>query len=87
VELRSSFYSTADDSKYSKVPGYGLGNLEFGIRQNDGRWDLSGWIHNFTNEHYYLFKEDSGSLPTYNLVVGEVGDPLTFGITLRANFE
>jgi iron complex outermembrane receptor protein len=87
VELRSFFYSTADDGEYSKVPGYGLGNIDFGIRQANGRWDLSGWIHNVTNEHYYLFKEVTGSLPTYNLVVGEVGDPITFGITLRAKFE
>lgn len=85
--VRSSFYSTGDDSAYSKVPGYGVGNLSFGIRQADGRWDLSGWIHNFTNSRYYLFKEVTGSLPTYNLVVGEVGDPLTFGITLRAKFN
>ncbi len=87
IELRSFFYSTADDGQYSKVPGYGLGNIDFGIRQADGRWDLSGWIHNVSNEHYYLFKEVTGSLPSYNLVVGEVGDPLTFGVTLRAKFE
>jgi iron complex outermembrane receptor protein len=87
LELRSFFYSTADDSQYSKVPGYALGNIDFGIRQADGRWDLSGWIHNVSNEHYYLFKEAGGTLPTYNLVVGEVGDPLTFGVTLRAKFE
>jgi iron complex outermembrane recepter protein len=85
--VRSSFYSTADDSAYSVVPGYGVGNLEFGIRQDNGRWDLSGWIHNFTNARYYIFKEVTGSLPNYNLVVGEVGDPLTFGITLRAKFN
>ncbi len=87
LELRSFFYSTADDGQYSKVPGYGLGNIDFGIRQANGRWDLSGWIHNVTNEHYYLFREVTGSLPVYNLVVGEVGDPITFGITLRAKFE
>ena len=87
VQLRSFFYSTGDDSQYSKVPGYGLGNIDFGIRQANGRWDLSGWIHNFTNEHYYLFKEATGSVPQYNLVVGEVGDPLTFGVTLRAKFN
>jgi iron complex outermembrane receptor protein len=87
VELRSFFYSTADDGQYTKVPGYGLGNIDFGIRQVDGKWDISGWVHNVTNEHYYLFKEVTGSLPTYNLVVGEVGDPLTFGVTLRAKFR
>jgi iron complex outermembrane receptor protein len=87
VQLRSFFYSTADDGAYSKVPGYGLGNIDFGIRQADGKWDLSGWVHNVTNEHYYLFKQVTGSLPAYNLVVGEVGDPLTFGVTLRAKFR
>jgi hypothetical protein len=35
------------------------------------------WIHNVSNEHYYLFKE----------VIGEIGDPMTFGITLRAKFD
>jgi iron complex outermembrane receptor protein len=87
AQFRTSFYSTADDSRYSNVPGYGIGNIEFGIRQVNGAWDLSGWVHNFTNEHYYLFREVTGSLPTYNLVIGEVGDPLTFGLTLRAKFE
>jgi iron complex outermembrane receptor protein len=87
AQFRTSFYSTADDSAYSNVPGYGIGNIAFGIRQPDGRWDLSGWVHNFTNAHYYLFREVTGTLPTYNLVIGEVGDPLTFGFTLRAKFE
>jgi iron complex outermembrane receptor protein len=87
IELRTFFYSTVDDTAYGKVPGYGLGNIDFGIRQANGKWDLSGWVHNVTNEHYYLFRYASGSTPTYNLVVGEVGDPLTFGVTLRAKFE
>jgi iron complex outermembrane receptor protein len=86
-QFRTSFFSTGDDSAYSRVPGYGIGNIEFGIRQVNDRWDLSGFVHNFTNEHYYLFREVTGSLPTYNLVVGEVGDPLTFGVTLRAKFQ
>jgi hypothetical protein len=48
---------------------------------------LAGCIHNFTNARYYLFNQVTGSLPTYNLVAGEAGDPLTFGITLRAKFN
>ena len=87
VLLRTGFYSTGDDSKYSYVPGYGVGNLDFGVRQANGRWDLSGWIHNFTNDRYYTFKVLAGSAPSYNLVQGEVGDPLTFGVTLRAKFN
>jgi len=85
--LKSGFYSTGDDSKYGWVPGYGVGNLAFGIRQADGKWDLSGWVRNFTNAHYYLFRAPSGSFPTYNLVSGEIGDPLTFGFTLTGKFD
>ncbi len=87
ILFRTGFYSTGDDSKYSYVPGYGVGNLTFGVRQANGIWDLSGWIHNFSNARYYLFRQVTGSLPTYNLVAGEVGDPLTFGVTLRAKFQ
>ncbi len=87
VLARTGFYSTGDDSAYSYVPGYLVGNLTFGVRQINGGWDLSSWIHNVTNSRYYLFKQVTGSLPGYNLVAGEVGDPLTFGVTLRAKFQ
>jgi len=85
--LKSGFYSTGDDSKYSYVPSYGVGNITFGLRQEDGAWDLSGWVHNFTNARYYLFREVTGGFPSYNLVIGEVGDPITFGVTLRGKFK
>jgi iron complex outermembrane receptor protein len=85
--LKSGFYSTGDDSKYGWVPGYGLGNIAFGIRQADGKWDLSGWVRNVTNAHYYLFRSATSSFPTYNIVTGEIGDPLTFGVTLAGKFD
>jgi len=87
--LKSGFYSTGDDSKYGFVPGYGVGNLTFGVREDDGKWDLSGWIHNFTNHNYYIYRTITAATaaPGYNLVTGQVGDPLTFGVTLRAKFN
>jgi len=85
--LKSGFYSTGDDSKYSYVPAYGVGNITFGIRQVNGAWDLSAWVHNFTDSRYYLFKEVTGGFSSYNLVVGEVGDPITFGVTLLGKFQ
>jgi len=87
AQLRSGFYSDGDDSKYSFVPGYGIGNLTFGLRQSNGAWDLSGWVHNFTDEHYYVYKSVSGSFGLYNLIYGQAGDPLTFGVTLSGKFE
>jgi len=87
AQLRSGFYSNGDDSKYSFVPGYGIGNLTFGVRQSNGGWDLSGWVHNFTDEHYYVYRSVTGSFGLYNLVYGQAGDPLTFGVTLSGKFE
>lgn len=86
IQLRTGFYSTADDSKYGLVPGYALGNITFGVRTADSRWDLSGWVHNFTNAHYYVYRMVTGTLPDYNLVAGSVAPPLTFGVTLAARF-
>ncbi len=87
--LKSGFYSTGDDSKYSFVPGYGVGNLIFGVRADDGTWDFSGWVHNFTNQNYYIYRTitSATAIPTYNLITGQVGDPITFGITLRGKFN
>jgi len=89
ILLKTGFYSTSDDSEYGYVPGYALGNVRFGIRQTNGSWDLSGWVQNITDHRYYVYRtiNTSLALPLYNLVTGQVGDPLTFGVTLRAKFE
>jgi iron complex outermembrane recepter protein len=84
--LKSGFYSGADDSAYSYIPGYGVGNLAFGVKQANEAWDLSGWIHNFTDARYYLTRGASDQFPTYNLIVGQVGDPISGGVTLAAKF-
>lgn len=88
VLLKSGFYSGADASKYSYVPGYGIGNVDFGIKSASGAWDFSGWIHNVTNEKYYLYRgaSSSASFPTYNLIYAQVGDPISGGVTLSGKF-
>ena len=86
ASLRNGFFSGADNSQDSWVPGYGIGNTSFGIKEADGRWDLSGRIHNFTDSHYYLYRAASGSFPAYNTISGLVGDPITGGVTLTGKF-
>jgi len=86
LELKSGFFSGVDDSKYEWVPGYGVGNVDFGFKSATGAWDLSGWIHNVSNTHYYLYRAASGSFPTYNIVYGQVGDPISGGVTLSGKF-
>lgn len=84
--FKTGFYSNADDSAYGYVPGYGLGNVDFGIKSANGAWNLSGWIHNFTDTHYYLYRAATDQFPTYNLIYGQVGDPITGGVTLAGKF-
>jgi iron complex outermembrane recepter protein len=79
--LRSAFYVTANDSKYSLVPGYGLLDLRLGARTADGKYDLFLWSHNATNTHY--FYSIGAASPVSGLITGILGDPLTFGVTLK----
>jgi len=87
-ELKSGFYSGIDDSKYGFVPGYGLGNLDFGLKAPSGAWDISGWVRNFTNTHYYLYRgaAGTGAFPTYNIDYAQAGDPIIGGVTLSGRF-
>jgi iron complex outermembrane receptor protein len=84
--FKTGFYSGADTSQYGYVPGYGVGNIDFGFKAANGAWDLSGWIHNVTDTRYYLYRSASDQFPTYNLIAGQVGDPITGGVTLSGKF-
>jgi iron complex outermembrane receptor protein len=76
---RSSYYSAVSNSRYSKVPGYGLTNLRLGVRAEGGRWDLSVWARNLFDKDYFqiLSPADTG------LVTSITGDPRTLGATIR----
>jgi iron complex outermembrane recepter protein len=88
VLLKTGFYSSMEDSQYGWVPGYALGNVNFGVRSESGRWDFSGWIHNVSNSKYYLYRgvSTTAAFPTYNLIYAQVGDPISAGITLSGKF-
>jgi iron complex outermembrane receptor protein len=80
ANYRSAYYTTAADSEYSKIPGYTLVNLRVGIAAEDGSWDLQLWGRNVFDKLYYL---SLGAANT-GAVTGTLGDPRTFGLTLRA---
>jgi iron complex outermembrane receptor protein len=83
--LRSSTFVAANDSITSKVPGYGLLDARAGVRTADGLYDLFVWGHNVTNTRYYLVR--SFAPPFSGLTYGNIGDPATFGATLRIKFR
>ena len=76
---RSSYYTIASNSRYALVPGYGILNARLGLRADDGLWDLSVWARNLTDTDYF----QTLSVTNYGLVTAIVGEPRTFGVTLR----
>ena len=81
--LRSNYNVTANDSIYGNIPGYGLLDLRLGARTADGKYDCFLWSHNATNTNYYLVH--STTTPFSGLLYGNIGDPITFGATLRVH--
>jgi iron complex outermembrane receptor protein len=80
---RSKFSSNASRSAYTDVKGYALANFRAGFRAAAG-WELNAWIRNAFDEHYYeVLATQSGST---GLVVGQPGDPRTYGATFRVKF-
>jgi iron complex outermembrane receptor protein len=78
--FQTSTYSDTTDSIYNVIPAYALVNLHAGVKFEDGSWDLSAWVHNVANFHYWI----NVGPTTGGLISGNVGDPLNAGVTLRA---
>ena len=76
---RSNFYTAVSDSRYSRVPAYGLLNLRLGLRRPDRRWDIALWLRNALDKHYFQAL-NPGAM---GLITGIPGDPRTIGATLR----
>jgi len=80
--FRSSFKAAVNLDPYSNVPAYQLWGAHLGLR-NSTRWDLSFWVRNLTDKHYYNTSSISAQ---YGVVYAALGEPRTFGGTLRATF-
>jgi len=79
---RSKFSSNPSRSIYTDIDGYSLSNVRFGFKT--GKWNLYGWVRNVFNQDYFeLLTTQSGST---GLIVGQPGDPRTYGGTFRISF-
>jgi len=76
---RSAFNSSATDSIYSEVPGYGVLNGRIGFRTEGGRFDFSVWARNLLDKDYYVNRTGVN----FGLITAVVGDPRTVGATVR----
>ena len=80
---RSSYSSNATPSPYFVVDAYTIVNFRLGYRDN-ANWNLFGWVKNAFKENYFEFLSNQ---PGNNgLVVGQLGDPRTFGVTVAKRF-
>ena len=80
---RSSFSSSASPSAYLNIDGYALLNGRAGFRALEGT-SIFVWGRNVLNKDYFeQLLPAAGNAGHY---AGVLGDPATFGITLRQSF-
>jgi iron complex outermembrane receptor protein len=81
---RSSFSSSPSPSQYLNIPGYALLNARLGFRASQGV-TVFVWGRNITNSDYFeLLLPGGGNAGHF---AGVLGDPRTYGITLRYNLN
>ena len=80
---RTKFSSNASRSIYTDIDGYTLTNLRAGFRSDNGL-NVFGWVRNLFDVKYY---EVLATTPgNTGLIAGNVGDPLTYGVTVGKSF-
>jgi iron complex outermembrane receptor protein len=81
--LRSSFSSSPSPSKYLNIDGYTLLNGRIGFRATDGL-SMFVWARNlFDVDYFEQLLPAAGNAGHY---AGVLGDPRTYGVTLRYSF-
>ena len=80
---RSGFSSSPTESKYLNINGYSLVNARLGFRATKGV-TIFVWSRNAFNQHYFEQLLPAGG--NSGLYVGVLGDPRTYGTTLRYTF-
>ncbi|WJY19909.1 TonB-dependent receptor [Alteriqipengyuania flavescens] len=80
---RADFSSNPSQSIYTSVDGYSLSNFRLGFR-SDGGFNIFAWARNAFDEEYF----EQLQVPSGNtgLIVGNPGDPATYGATVAVRF-
>lgn len=81
---RSSVFTSSNAARATLVPGYGLVNARVGVKSRDGQWDASLWARNLFDKNYFTSLTVAGF--NSGAVTGLVGDPGTYGLTVRFRY-
>ncbi|RDE05408.1 TonB-dependent receptor [Sphingomonas aracearum] len=80
---RSKFSANPSRSIYTDIGGYSLSNFRLGYKE-EGGINVFAWLRNAFNQDYFeLLATQSGST---GLIVGQPGDPRTYGATVSFAF-
>jgi iron complex outermembrane recepter protein len=88
----SSSYNTGSDLDPLKIQGaYGVLNARIGIGAPDGKWAFEVWGQNLADKGFFQVAFDAPfqglAVPGFNNQIDSfVGDPRTFGATIRVKF-
>ena len=90
-EKYNSSYNTGSDLDPLKIQGgYGILNARIGIGSADNKWVFEIWGANLANKGYFQVAFDAPfqglGMPGLNQIDSFVGDPRTYGATLRVRF-
>jgi iron complex outermembrane receptor protein len=80
---RSTFSSNPSPSAYTQIKGYALSNIRGGFKA-EGSWNVFAWLRNAFDQDYYDVLALQGG--NTGLIVGQPGDPRTYGVTLSRAF-
>jgi iron complex outermembrane receptor protein len=84
VSYRSTFNTTTNLAPSTVIRGYALVDGRIGLRDTAAGWDVSLWARNLFDKKYFgLLSQaqfNSGQ------ITAQVGDPRTWGVTLRGKF-
>ena len=83
--FRSNSYYTGDDSAYGLIDGYGLVNLNVNVGSAARQWQATLWARNLLNKEYFAAFSVGGAFGA-GYVSGTLGDPRTYGASLRLRF-
>ncbi len=83
ASYRSAYSSNATPSPFFVVDSYAIANFRAGYREGNGL-NIFAWVKNAFDKDYFEFLSNQ---PGNNgLVVGQLGDPRTFGVTVAKRF-
>ncbi|HEY8540318.1 MAG TPA: TonB-dependent receptor [Steroidobacteraceae bacterium] len=85
VFYRDDFSSSATPSQYLNIDGYALVNARLGFRSDTG-WTTYLWVRNAFDKDYFELLQAAPAGQGAGHYGAQLGDPRTYGITLRYSF-